>query len=271
MLTQFPVRVKSTAHKCLSLLFIMWDTGAMTVTGVVPNARQRVRVAVSAEIVAEARRQLAAEGAAALSLRAVARELGMASSAVYRYFPSRDDLLTALIVEAYNALGEVSEAAAATGGTTYRRFRTVCLAIRGWAIEHPHEYALLYGSPVPGYQAPELTVGPAGRSALVLAGIVDEAHRAGELSVEEIPALSRTMAAQARPIAEQAMSGVPLPIVARALVAWALLFGQINFELFGRFDGVVADTEVLFDHVMTVMAGLVGMNQRASSRRGRAP
>ncbi len=240
----------------------------MATSRVVSNARQRVRVAVSADIVAEARRQLAAEGAAALSLRAVARELGMASSAVYRYFPSRDDLLTALIVEAYNALGEVAETAATTSGTTYRRFRTVCHAIRRWAHDHPHEYALVYGSPVPGYQAPELTVGPASRATLVLTGIVLEAHRAGELSVDDIPALSRSMAVQTRPIAEFAMPGVPLPIAARALVVWTLLFGQISFELFGRFEGVVGDTEVLFDHTVGVMASLLGLSQRAVSPRG---
>src|SRR5580692_3150677 len=124
----------------------MCDTDPMETKGVVQNARQRVRAAVSADIVAEARRQLAVEGAAALSLRAVARQLGMASSAMYRYFPSRDELLTALIVEGYDALAEVAEAAAATAGTTaYKRFRTVCRAIRGWAFDHPHEYALLYG------------------------------------------------------------------------------------------------------------------------------
>jgi AcrR family transcriptional regulator len=80
----------------------------------VPSARQRVREAVRADIVAEARRQLAEVGAGALSLRSVARELGMASSAMYRYFPSRDDLLTTLIVEAYDALGEAAELAATT-------------------------------------------------------------------------------------------------------------------------------------------------------------
>src|SRR5580698_7394444 len=117
--------------------------------GVVQNARQRVRAAMSADIVAEARRQLALEGAAALSLRAVARQLGMASSAMYRYFPSRDELLTALIVEGYEALGEVAEQAATAGGGPARRFRTVCRAIRRWALDHPHEYALLYGSPIP--------------------------------------------------------------------------------------------------------------------------
>jgi AcrR family transcriptional regulator len=241
----------------------------MATTGVVQNARQRVREAVSADIVAEARRQLAVEGAAALSLRAVARELGMASSAMYRYFPSRDELLTALIVEGYEALGEVAEQTAATaGGGGARRFRTVCRAIRRWALDHPHEYALLYGSPIPGYQAPGLTVGPASRATLVLTGIVLDAYRAGELTAAEDPPLSRAMAAEARPIGQLTMPDVPLPVVARALVVWTLLFGQISFELFGRFEGIVQDTEVLFEHAVSVMTTLLGMNPRGAPRPG---
>jgi len=239
----------------------------MGTTAVVASARQRVRVAVTADIVAEARRQLAAQGAAALSLRAVARQLGMASSAVYRYFPSRDDLLTALIVEAYDALGEAAEKAAAGGGTS-RRFRNVCRAIRNWALEHPHEYALLYGSPVPGYEAPGLTVGPASRVIRVLAGMVVDAHRGGELQVATHSALPRAMAAQARPIAQTAMPGVPLPIVARALAVWALLFGQISFEVFGRLDDVVQDADVLFDYTVTTMAELIGLSHGADPAGG---
>jgi AcrR family transcriptional regulator len=228
--------------------------------GVVQSARQRVRAAVSADIVAEARRQLAVEGAAALSLRAVARQLGMASSAMYRYFPSRDELLTALIIEGYDALADVAETAAGTGGGNLKRFRTVCRAVRGWALEHPHEYALLYGSPIPGYQAPGFTIGPASRTTLVLTGIVLDAYRAGEVEVPEGPALSRAMATEARASGELAMPDAPLPVVAGALVVWTLLFGQISFELFGRFEGVVQETEVLFEHSVKVMADLVGLS-----------
>ena len=124
------------------------------------------------EIKAVARRHLAEQGAAALSLRAVAREVGMVSSAVYRYFPSRDDLLTALIVDAYDAVGDRRR------GTRAGRARTagVEAAVDGasptpsaaWALAHPHEYALVYGSPVPGYAAPTDTIDPAARVALVL-------------------------------------------------------------------------------------------------------
>src|SRR3954465_13373659 len=111
------------------------------------SARERVRAELTAEITDAARRQLAEVGAAALSLRAVAREVGMVSSAVYRYFPSRDELLTALIVDAYDAVGTAAEAALAAHqrAGVVTRWVAVSTAIRTWALAHPHEYALIYG------------------------------------------------------------------------------------------------------------------------------
>jgi AcrR family transcriptional regulator len=235
----------------------------MAASTVVSNARARAHAAVRADITAEARRQLAVAGAASLSLRAVARELGMASSAMYRYFTSRDELLTALIVEGYDAMGEVAEAEATAGGTAARRFQAVCRAIRGWALDHPHEYALLYGAPVPGYHAPELTTSAAGRTIAVLASLVRDAHQAGELSPDKIPPLSKAMAAQARPIGQAIMPGVPLPVVARALAVWAQLFGQLNFEIFGRQQDIVPDSEVLFDFTIATMLDMLGITPGA--------
>ena len=226
---------------------------------VVPNARQRARAAVSADIVAEARRQLAEVGAGALSLRAVARELGMASSAVYRYFPSRDELLTVLIIEAYDALGAVAEAAARSQDRPFARWQAVCRSVRKWALDHPHEYVLLYGSPVPGYQAPEATLAPASRVTLVLTGLLSDAHRAVELEPVDGPALPRAVATEVRPIAQAFLAGVPLATVAQAFLVWAQLFGQINFELFGRFRGIVETPEVLFEYAVTTMARSVGI------------
>ena len=131
------------------------------------TARERARAELTQEIKQEARRQLAAHGAQGLSLRAVARELGMVSSALYRYFPSRDELLTALIIDAYDALGEAAEAASAgrPAADIRGRLAATCHAVRDWALAHPHEYALIYGSPVPGYQAPQATIAPATRVA----------------------------------------------------------------------------------------------------------
>jgi AcrR family transcriptional regulator len=225
----------------------------------IATARARARAEVRAEIITEARRQLAVEGAPALSLRSVTRQLGMASSAVYRYFPSRDELLTALIVEAYDGLGAVAETAAASGGHAFERWRAVCRAIRGWALENPHEYALIFGSPVPGYEAPALTVGPASRVTLVLAGLLVDAHRAGELTDVDAGPLSGAMSAEARRLADLALPDVPLATVAGGLVAWTSLFGQISFELFGQLKGIVEQPEVLFEHAIIVTAGLLGL------------
>ena len=231
----------------------------MPATAPVSSARQRVHAAVREDIIGAAREQLAAAGAASLSLRAVARELGMAPSAMYRYFRSRDELLTALIVEAYDAMGAVAEAAAKNGGTPAERFGAVCRAVRGWALRHPHEYALLYGTPVPGYHAPELTIDPASRVARVLGGLLRDAYQAGEIAESKVPPLSEAMTAQTQPLAEAVMAEIPLPAVARGLAVWSFLFGQISFEVFGRFEGVVTNGEVLFDYAITTMLDMVGM------------
>ena len=138
--------------------------------------------------------------------------------------------------------------------------RSVALAVRTWALEHPHEYGLLYGTPVPDYHAPELTLDPASRVTNVLAGIVSDAYQAGELADSALPPLTEAMAAQARPAGQALMPEVPLPVVARALVMWALLFGQISFEVFGRLESVVQDSEVLFDFSIATMGALLGFS-----------
>ena len=157
-----------------------WHTGGMPSTG---GLRARVRAELMQEIKDEARRQMAQEGASSLSLRAIARHLDMVSSGIYRYFKSRDELLTALIVDAYEAIGSAVETA---DGRCERadfagRWSACCHAVRDWALAHPHEYALIYGSPVPGYHAPEETNPPASRVALTLVAIIHDAAAAGEL------------------------------------------------------------------------------------------
>jgi AcrR family transcriptional regulator len=226
------------------------------------TARARVRAELTREIKDAARRQLASEGAAALSLRAVARELGMASSALYRYFPSRDDLLTALIVEAYDALGEVAEAAdaACPRDRITERWLAVCRAVRLWAVEHPHEYALIYGSPVPGYHAPpEATVPPATRVAAVLAGQLRDAAAIGTLhSTVQCPPLPDSVAADAARLRAMMTQGVPEDAAVRGLIAWTYLFGAVTFELFGHWENTVSDYTVFFEYTAEYMGRFVG-------------
>lgn len=222
------------------------------------GARARARIEVTAAIKDEARRQLAAEGAAKLSLRAVARELGMVSSALYRYFPSRDDLLTALIIDAYDSVGEAAEVAHAevADAGPLLRWTAVCEAVRGWALGHPHEYALIYGSPVPGYVAPETTVPSAARVALLLIGIARDAHQAGALAE---PPLPTDLHPEAERMVADFAGDLP-PAVAVALVAaWAELYGLVSFELFGQFRRVVEDREAFFRHAVRRLALGVGL------------
>ena len=209
-----------------------------------------------------------------MSLRAVARELGMVSSAIYRYFPSRDQLLTALIIDAYDAIGAAAETAdAACGRTSFLpRWRAVCQAVRAWAIEHPHEYALVYGSPVPGYAAPQDTIGPASRVTLALAAVVGDAAAAGALhsplTPQGAPALSKRAAAEASRVGSIALPEVPADAVVRALTAWTQLFGFVSFDLFGHLVGVIEDRDAVFDQSITDMAAFIGIPSVPSRPRG---
>ncbi|MCC5474358.1 TetR/AcrR family transcriptional regulator [Streptomyces barringtoniae] len=222
------------------------------------GARARARTEVTAAIKEEARRQLGKEGAAKLSLRAVARELGMVSSALYRYFPSRDELLTALIIDAYDSLGEAAEAAhaAAAGADHVRRWTAVCEAVRAWALAHPHEYALIYGSPVPGYSAPEATVPAASRVGLLLIGIVRDALQGPGLVDLPLPAELRP---EAERMAADLAPDLPPEAAVALVAAWSQLFGLVGFELFGQFHRVVEDRDAFFRHAAARLARGVGL------------
>ncbi|MFJ2647300.1 TetR/AcrR family transcriptional regulator [Streptomyces sp. NPDC087420] len=222
------------------------------------GARERARTEVTAAIKDEAREQLAAEGAAKLSLRAVARELGMASSALYRYFPSRDDLLTALIVDAYDAVGAAAEQALAAAGPTDHpaRWTAICVAVRDWALAHPHEYALIYGSPVPGYSAPELTIAPAARVGLALISVARDAHRDNGVA---IPPLTERLRTEGRQMVERFAPDIPPEVAVALVAAWAQVFGLISFELFGQFHAVVDDRAAFFAHAARRLGHDVGL------------
>jgi AcrR family transcriptional regulator len=226
------------------------------------TARERVRAELTREITETARRHLATEGAAGLSLRAVAREMGMVSSAVYRYFPSRDDLLTALIIDGYNAIGAAAEQAdGACRRDDHRgRWLAACRAVRDWALAHPHEYSLVYGSPVPGYQAPEQTIGPASRVAAVLGKIISDAQASGVLDPPALCAAPPgSFASDAARLRQSVLHDVPDDVAALALATWASVFGLVSFELFGQFENVVTDRGGYFDHAVTCLGRVVGL------------
>jgi len=227
------------------------------------TARERARAEITAEILQAGRRHLATEGAAGLSLRAIARELGMVSSAVYRYVASRDDLLTRLIIEAYDSLGAAAEAAEqpVPRADLAARWSAVCTAVRTWAIANPNEYALIYGSPVPGYVAPPDTIGPASRVSALLVQIMIDQHP-GARPPSERPT-SAGLAAALAPLRAVLPASVPDQAVQAGLMAWAGLFGVVSLEMFGQFTNVIAagprDRDAFFAECVARWADQLGI------------
>ncbi|MGQ0434145.1 MAG: TetR/AcrR family transcriptional regulator [Microthrixaceae bacterium] len=213
------------------------------------GVRARVRGELTEQIKGIARHHLAARGAPALSLRAVAREAGMVSSGVYRYFASRDDLLTALIVDAFDAVGEAAEEADAgcDRADLDGRWLAVARAVRTWALSNPHEYALVYGSPVPGYTAPTDTVDPAGRVSLVFLRILADGVGSGSIATGDRIETTRVLRQDLARLRSVGAPGVPDSVLSRGLLVWTQLFGAISYELFGHLHRVITDYDALFE------------------------
>ena len=230
------------------------------------TARERARAEITREILDAGRRHLATEGAAALSLRAVARDLGMASSAVYRYVASRDDLLTRLIIDAYNSLGAAAEAAEAAveRADLAGRWSVICQAVRGWALANPNEHALIYGSPVPGYVAPADTIGPASRVTDLLVQIVADASARGiEIPAPACAAVGPAGRAALAPVRAALPAEVADAAIQAGLMVWAGLLGTVSLELFGQFENVIGtrpgDRDAYFAECVTRWAAQLGI------------
>jgi AcrR family transcriptional regulator len=233
----------------------------------VPTPRQGPRQArredVAARILEIGRLHLAEHGAPALSLRAVTRDLGMVSSAVYRYVANRDELLTLLLVDAYTELADrVDAALAASRGGLEPRFLALARAVRRWALDEPARYALLYGSPVPGYAAPaEQTTEPGTRVIRAILGLVEAGVAAGEVTPgpTTVP-VPRVVAVDLRRVRADLGLAVGEAVLARAVLVWSALFGAVSLEVFGQHGpGTFAHEEALFEHQMRlVVATLKG-------------
>jgi AcrR family transcriptional regulator len=234
-----------------------------TANGNIRTPRERARAQTIADIIRLGRQHLAEHGAAALSLRAVARDLGVVSSAVYRYVGSRDELLTLLLVDAYNDLGDAVDAAVESvpaddfGG----RFAALARAVRGWALREPARYGLLFGSPVPGYQAPaERTTAPGTRVVNTLVQILDAAHRAGRLAERGPSSVPAPLAADLAAIRRELNVEVPGALLARGTLVWTSLFGAVSFEVFGQYGaGTFSAPDELFEHHIALLADLAGL------------
>jgi AcrR family transcriptional regulator len=215
-------------------------------------------------IVHAARPLLAQQGAACLSLQAVADVLSRPVEEVRAHFPTIHDLLTALIIDAYDASGMVLEQADAAaekqGLGPGERLLVAARALRTWAAADLASFSLIYGSPVPGYHAPPETVPPASRTPAALARILQAALISGALS----PPPRRLLAAPLIRDEAVAVFGNPPPepyseLLERGIVLWSSLIGLLSFTVFCRTHDTVRDQGALFDFGVAVAAEVVGL------------
>lgn len=233
------------------------------------GARERARAEIMAELLASARARLVAEGAANLSLRAVARDLGVASSAVYRYVDSRDALLTLLIVEAYDAVGAAVEDAATAarerGAPPAQRWLDAARAARAWALANPHAFELVYGTPVRGYRAPADTVAHALRLWSVIVDVLVDAHADGSLRPVAPGFDPRGLVEPDVYVFAGLGPEADVPddvarLVTRSASLFAALIGALSAELFGHLHGVARDADRLFDVTIASASAGIGLH-----------
>ncbi len=232
--------VKSSALRCVRL------------TGMSPGPRARRRDDVSQRILEIGRLHLTEHGAAALSLRAVARDLGMVSSAVYRYVADRDALLTLLVVDAYDEVGDLVDATLVRESRKRwdARLLAICRTVRGWALAEPARYALIYGSPVPGYAAPaETTVAPGTRIVLAILALLAEGVAVGDVHPDGRVALPRALGTDLRRASRELELDLADGVLGRGVLFWSTLFGTVSLEVFGQLGSdSFTEPALLFDH-----------------------
>lgn len=214
----------------------MTTTTGTRATAAPVSRRQRLRDATTEEIKAVARELMSHEGTASLNLRAIAREMGMTPSALYRYYPSRDAILTALITDAYDSVGDAVERAVedAPDGDPCSGILAACHAFRRWALDHPQEYGLIYGAPVPGYEAPpEETVEAAMRCGMALLALLQQGVAAGVVVLPPVENVPDDVAVAMEEFARMKGHGeLPLSGAVVAMQFWVVLLGLISGEVF---------------------------------------
>lgn len=224
--------------------------------------RTRARAQTLADITRIGREHLAADGAAALSLRAVARDLGVVSSAVYRYVASRDELLTLLVVDGYTELGDAVDAAVDAADGPKEKFLALGRTVRQWGLREPARYALLFGSPVPGYHAPaEQTTGPGTRVITTLVAVLHSAWHTRRPDVEADPPELASLHGSFEDIRAQMEMDLPDELIALGVMVWASLFGAISFDVFDQYGATTfASRDDLFEYQLGLLTDIAGLD-----------
>ena len=209
-----------------------------------PTMRGRYRAQVRGEVKQAALRQLAESGPGGLSVSAIGKQLGVSGPALYRYFASRDELLTELVIDAYHDLAAALSAAAsqASGSEPRARLEVLARAYRSWALAEPHRYRLLFGPPLPGYGAHEQQLVEAAQAAMnQLIGVLRElGDRPG------IPP-GQPLASQLSAWVQAREPGIDPATALRAVLVWSRLHGLVSLEIAGNFASMGIDPNQVFE------------------------
>lgn len=270
----------------------------------VATRRDRVRAATSLEIIQTARRLLVEQGSAAISLRAIAREMGMTAPALYRYFGSHEELIENVIADVFTELSDhlqaqiaavageagsagADSAAAATGAASVAggagtatspdaaeqqaaeqqaaligaQLMAACKAFRDWALAHPPEFGMIFGSPLPGLELlhddPLTDCGV--RFGLIFVNLFNELWRLKPFAVPADDEIGASMTPQLVHYREMLGSELPIGALQTFLRCWVLLYGTVSLEVFGHLRFALADAEPMFEMVLTDMAPMIGL------------
>jgi AcrR family transcriptional regulator len=209
------------------------------------------KVGLDEEIKVIAWKQIAEDGAANLSLRRIARAVGIAAPSIYHYYASRDELVTALMLDAFHSLGKALEDSIASSPDDHAaRLTTLGLTYRQWAISQPQRYQLIFGTPIPGYVAPEELTLPAATAGFVpLISVLQDALTAGRLRVERLAPLSARLKSMLETW-RKSQAGFDIEVLYMALVFWSRAHGLMMFEINGQYPAFITDAGEVYGREM---------------------
>lgn len=219
-----------------------------------PTMRERYRAQVRQEVKQAALRQLAEAGPGGLSISAIGKQLGVSGPALYRYFASRDDLLTELVIDAYHDLANALTAATSRvpNDNPRGRFEALARAYRRWAAGEPHRYRLLFGPPLPGYEAHAQRLVEASWAAMHL--LLDVLRGLAAGAAEPSGPLASELTAWAQPHDSRTDAATAL----RAVLIWSQLHGIVSLEIAGNFASMSIDADQLFETQLTAITATLG-------------
>ena len=227
--------------------------------------REKILDITREEIKDTARQLMAEKGTGGLSIRAIARQMGMTAPALYHYYDSLNDLITALIQDAFTDLAETIESAAKDTHlkTTGERLTAVAFAYRQWALQHSIDFQLIYGNPIPNYSQPtDITYPPARRSFLVTANIFAEGIERGDIDLPSVyKDFPQAIKQSLLELANVEGHDLPLPALYLAAVSWTKIHGHVMLELFHLIQPVIADVESFFQYETEIFLEHTGVKR----------